>query len=72
MNGDGVLTLPPVDDITYPVTLPQPLPLGDAKNITTYTTVNVSTHSCFDELYMHLSSPITFLWAWVGETLFGL
>ena len=42
LTGDGVLSLPPVDDGSYPVTLPEPLPLGTAQNVTTYTTAYVS------------------------------
>ena len=43
LSGDGILTLPPDLDGSYPITLPEPLPLGDTKNITTYTTAYVST-----------------------------
>ena len=42
LTGDRVLSLPPVDDGSYPVTLPEPLPLGTAPNLTTYTTAYVS------------------------------
>ena len=51
LTGDGVLTLPPVDDDSFPITLPQPLPLGTAENVTTYTTVYVSVsiyHLCYN------------------------
>ena len=42
LTGDGVLTLPPVDDDSFPITLPQPLPLGSVQNVTTYATAYVS------------------------------
>ena len=42
LTGDGVLLLPPVDDGSYPITLLEPLPLGTAQNVTTYTTAYVS------------------------------
>ena len=42
LTGDGVLSLPPVDDGSFPITLPEPLPLGTAQNTTTYTIAYVS------------------------------
>ena len=42
LSGDSVLTLPPVLDGSFPIALPEPLPLGVDKNITTYTTAYVS------------------------------
>ena len=42
LTGDGVLALPEIDDGSYPITLPEPLPLGTAQNATTYTTAYVS------------------------------
>ena len=42
LTGDGVLSLPPVDDGSYPIMLPEPLPLGNSQSITTYTTAYVS------------------------------
>ena len=42
LSGDGVLTLPPILDGSYPITLPEPLPLGDDENMITYTTAYVS------------------------------
>ena len=41
-SGDGVLALPPVLDVSRPITLPQPLPLDIGDNVTTYTTAYVS------------------------------
>ena len=42
LSGDGVLALPPDDDVSCPITLPQPLPLGVGILVTMYTTVYVS------------------------------
>ena len=43
LTGDGVLTLPSVDDGSYPISLPEPLPLGTSQEVTTYyTTAYVS------------------------------
>ena len=43
LTGDGVLTLPQVVDGSFPITLPEPLPLGTfEENVTTYTTAYVS------------------------------
>ena len=42
LSGDGILALPPDDDVSFPITLPQPLPLGVRNNVTTYTTAYVS------------------------------
>ena len=42
LTGDGVLALPPVFYGSYPITLPEPLPLGTAQDGTTYTTAYVS------------------------------
>ena len=42
LTGDGVFAMPPVLDGSYPITLPEPLPLGTAQNKTTYTTAYVS------------------------------
>ena len=43
LTGDGVLSLPPVDDGSFPITLPEPLPLGTAQDATRYTTAYVSS-----------------------------
>ena len=42
LSGDGVLTLPPVLDGSYPITLPEPLPLSVGENVTTHTTAYIS------------------------------
>ena len=42
LTGDEVLALPEVDDGSYPITLPEPLPLGTIHDATTYTTAYVS------------------------------
>ena len=42
LSGDSVLTLPPLLDVSRPITLPQPLPLGIGEDVTTYTTAYVS------------------------------
>ena len=44
LTGDRVFAMPPVLDGSYPITLPEPLPLGTAstQNKTTYTTAYVS------------------------------
>ena len=42
LTGDGVFAMPPVLDGSYPITLPESLPLGTTQNITTYTTAYVS------------------------------
>ena len=42
LTGDRVLALPAVDDGSYPITLPEPLPLGIIQDVTTYTTAYVS------------------------------
>ena len=42
LTGDGVLALPAVDDGSYPITLPEPVPLGTIQDATTYTTAYVS------------------------------
>ena len=42
LTGDGVQILPSVDDGSYPISLPEPLPLGDTHEVATYTTAYVS------------------------------
>ena len=42
LSGDGVITLPPIDDGAFPITLPKPLPLGAAGDATNYTIAYVS------------------------------
>ena len=42
LSGDGVFTLPSVDDGSFPITLPEPLPLGAVGNVATYTIAYVS------------------------------
>ena len=42
LTDDGVFAMPPVLDGSYPIMLPEPLPLGTTQNITTYTAAYVS------------------------------
>ena len=52
LTGDEVLTLPPVDDGSYPISLPEPLPLGNAHNMTTYYTTAYVSHNLLAEWHV--------------------